>query len=198
MARPRKFDEMAVLDAATDIFWSKGYEATSTRDLALETGLTLSSIYSAFGDKQGLFKASLSHYLVRLRNKISFLETSVDPEYAITYFFYDVFSRSLLDKTRKGCFLVNSSIEATPCDEELRIAIENEFVLIKDFFYRCFRKAQNHGVVSETYSPENVAQLLFTVLLGIRVLTRAYPEEELMRGAINQALKGFDLPILPS
>jgi len=197
MARPRKFDESAVLEAASNIFWLKGYEATSTRDLALETGLTLSSIYGTFGDKQGLFKAALSYYLVRLRNKITFLEGSILPEHAITYFFYDIFIRSIQDSMHKGCLLVNSAVEASPVDDIFRQEIKNELLIIKDFFYRCFIAAQRNGSISEQYSPANSASLLLALLLGIRVLSRAHTDEDLMRGAIDQALSGLDLPILP-
>ena len=51
MARPREFDEAAVLDAAMDCFWRNGYEATSVRDLAAHMGITGASLYNAFGGK---------------------------------------------------------------------------------------------------------------------------------------------------
>src|ERR1700761_2070719 len=51
MARPREFDEAAVLDAAIDRFWQRGYEATSVRDLANEMNIAGASLYNAFGDK---------------------------------------------------------------------------------------------------------------------------------------------------
>ena len=44
MARPREFDEAAVLDAAMDCFWRNGYEATSVRDLAAHMGITGASL----------------------------------------------------------------------------------------------------------------------------------------------------------
>ena len=53
MARPREFDEAAVLDAAMDCFWRNGYEATSVRDLATPfMGITGASLYNAFSDKR--------------------------------------------------------------------------------------------------------------------------------------------------
>jgi TetR/AcrR family transcriptional repressor of nem operon len=41
MARLREFDEDVVLEAATQFFWKNGCEATSMRDLADHTGMTI-------------------------------------------------------------------------------------------------------------------------------------------------------------
>src|ERR1700754_4583223 len=63
MARPREFDEAAVLDAAIEKFWQRGYEATSVRDLAEEMNIAGASLYNAFGDKRTLYARSLNRYL---------------------------------------------------------------------------------------------------------------------------------------
>jgi TetR/AcrR family transcriptional repressor of nem operon len=63
MARPREFDEQAVLEAAVQCFWMHGYEATSVRDLAERMEITGASLYNAFGDKRSLFRRALDHYL---------------------------------------------------------------------------------------------------------------------------------------
>ena len=55
MARPRSFDEAAVLRAARDKFWSSGYAGTKVDDIAAATGLGKGSLYGAFGDKHALF-----------------------------------------------------------------------------------------------------------------------------------------------
>ena len=52
MARPREFDEASVPEVAMLYFWSKGYEATSVRDLAEQMGFTSASLYNGFGDKR--------------------------------------------------------------------------------------------------------------------------------------------------
>jgi TetR/AcrR family transcriptional repressor of nem operon len=59
LARPREFDEAAVLDAAIQCFWANGYEAPSVRDLAGEMGIT----GNAFGDKRGLYSRALEKYV---------------------------------------------------------------------------------------------------------------------------------------
>ena len=63
MARPREFDEDAVLDAAVQCFWSGGYEATSVKDLVEKTGITAASLYNAYGDKRELFRTALDRYV---------------------------------------------------------------------------------------------------------------------------------------
>ncbi len=63
MARPREFDESAVLNAATQCFWKQGYEATSVRELVERTGITAASLYNAFGDKRALYEKALDHYI---------------------------------------------------------------------------------------------------------------------------------------
>ncbi|WP_433345998.1 TetR/AcrR family transcriptional regulator [Microtetraspora malaysiensis] len=60
--RPRSFDRDAALDKAIRLFWRRGYEATSVRDLTEELGIGAPSLYSAFGDKQQLFTEALRVY----------------------------------------------------------------------------------------------------------------------------------------
>lgn len=55
MPRPREFDEDDVVTRATDLFWRRGYHATSVRDLGEALGLSASSLYRTFGDKHALF-----------------------------------------------------------------------------------------------------------------------------------------------
>ena len=58
MPRSKEFDPDVVLDRATDLFWKKGYEATSIKDLVAHMRINRFSLYSTFGDKQHLFLAA--------------------------------------------------------------------------------------------------------------------------------------------
>jgi TetR/AcrR family transcriptional regulator, transcriptional repressor for nem operon len=197
MGRPREFDEETVLESAGDVFWAKGYEATSTRDLTAHTGLTPSSMYAAFGDKRGLFRRALKHYLDhRLREKMSRLEATLSPGQAIIGFFQDTIERTVSDKLRRGCMLVNSTLEASSHDAEFRDAVAHELTLIERFFHRCFAAGQKTGEIPDTHSADDAAKHLLSVLLGIRVLARVRPERKLLTGAVRQALKGLGLPPL--
>lgn len=198
MARPREFDETRVLDAARDAFWKKGYEATSTRELVKRTGLTQPSLYNAFGDKRMLFRRALDHYLERtLRERILRLEAVLAPGAAISAFFGEVIERSLADVEQRGCMLVNSALEVTPDDEEMRAAVAAELAQIRDFFHRCLVSAAGNGELVLALPAAEAAAHLLSVLIGIRVLARVDPRPELLNGAASTALAMLRLPPLP-
>jgi TetR/AcrR family transcriptional repressor of nem operon len=196
MARPREFDEQEVLQAASDLFWTKGYEATSTRDLTARTGLPPSSMYGAFGDKRGLFLRSLDHYLDRLRRKMARLQAGASPAAAITGFFDDTIEGSLQDALQRGCMLVNSALEASPRDPELRDAVADNLQLIETFFRDCLKAAEARGEIAPAHAGENAARELLALLLGVRVLARVRPERALLAGAVEPALAALGLPPL--
>lgn len=70
MARTREFDEEKVLESAMELFWEKGYEATSLSDLTSRMGIQRPSIYSAFGDKKELFEAALRKYTMSHASRV--------------------------------------------------------------------------------------------------------------------------------
>ena len=120
MARLKAFDEDKAIDAAVDCFWVRGYEATSVRDLAERMGIGGASLYNAYGDKRALFITALERYANRsMRERIARLEASGRPKQAIEAFLAEIIDRSLKDRARKGCLLVNSALDVAPHDAEI-------------------------------------------------------------------------------
>lgn len=188
MARPREFDEEAVLDAAVECFWSRGYEATSVRELMETTGLTGGSLYNAFGDKRALFRSALDHYVERsVGERIGRCE-ALPPREAILAFFDEILSRSLSDRKHKGCMLVNSALEMAPHDAEFRKIIAGVLIRIEAFFLKCIEAGQAEGTITRSIKAQILACHLLAVLMGVRILARVRPERALLEGAIAPAL----------
>jgi len=189
MARPREFDEDAVLDAAVHRFWMYGYEATSVRDLAHDMGISSASLYNAFGDKSTLFKRALAHYVESsFGDRISRFEGTLAPRQAIEAFFREIIDRSVRDKDRKGCMLVNSALEVAPHDPQFQASIAEVLVKVEAFFRRRVAAGQQTGGISTAHSADDLARTLLGIHLGIRVLARTRPERALLEGMVRPAL----------
>lgn len=188
MARPREFDEDAVLDAAIQCFWNRGYEATSMKDLVGRTGISVASLYNAYGDKRALFRTALDTYVESsIGERIRRCEAA-PPREAIEAFFGEILARSLNDDDHKGCMLVNSALEVAPHDQEFRQVVADALVRIEGFFTRCIEAGQADGTINRSLTPEALAQHFLAVLMGIRVLARTRPERALLEGIAGAAL----------
>jgi TetR/AcrR family transcriptional regulator, transcriptional repressor for nem operon len=193
MARPREFDEAVALEAAIACFWSRGYEATSVRDLAENMGLSAPSLYNAYGDKHALFVQALEHYLDRsMRERIERLENSLPPKQAIRKFIGEIIDHSVNDRERRGCFLVNSALEVAPHDKKLGGLIADRLAELEAFFGRSIRKAQAEGTVPRKPVAKDLARLLLGVVLGIRVLARVRPERVSLESLARPVLALLD------
>jgi len=188
MARPREFDEGAVLGAAVLCFWKHGYEATSVRELVAQTGITSASLYNAFGDKRALYQKALDHYVeASVADRIRRCE-ALPPRQAIEAFLEDIVERSLSDRDRKGCMLVNAALDVAPHDPAFRKVVAEVLVGIEAFFLARVIAGQADGTVMRSLPAETLAQNLLGVLMGIRVLARVRPERALLEGVVAPAL----------
>jgi TetR/AcrR family transcriptional regulator, transcriptional repressor for nem operon len=193
MARPREFEEQEVLDAAIQCFWTRGYEATSVRDLADKMGIAGASLYNAFGDKRSLFQKALDCYAEQsLRDRVKRLEGLMPPRQAIGAFFAEIIERSLSDPHHKGCMLVNSALEVAPHDPEFERIVAGILLEVEAFFRRSVEAGQKDGTIAALQSADDLARLLLGVLLGIRVLARVRPERDLLQGLVRPVFALLD------
>jgi TetR/AcrR family transcriptional repressor of nem operon len=192
MARPREFEESAVLDAAMLCFWEQGFEATTVKHLVARTGLTAASLYNAFGDKRTLYQRTLDRYVESsVASRIRRCE-AMPPLAALAAFFEDIVTRSLSDADCKGCMLVNAALDTAPHDPQFRTAVADALIRVEAFFLGCVEAGQAGGVISTRLPATQLAQHLLAVLLGIRVLARIRPERELLEGLVAPTMLLLD------
>lgn len=166
MGRNRSFDEDEVLWRAMDAFRRHGYAGISIKRLEEETGLTSGSLYNAYGDKDGLFRAALDHYVA------CFVEARLDA-YAgpdatldnLQELFLTLFREPLSDGY--GCLVVNSAVEfgsaRSPAADGIRQALDRV-------------EAGLHAVLAREIGPAQgplEADRLMLLYQGILVLARA-------------------------
>ena len=189
MARLKEFDEDSALDTAVDCFWSRGYEATSVRDLAREMGIGGASLYNTFGGKRALFERVLERYANRsTRERIARLEATHRPREAIRAFLAEVIERSLKDPDCKGCLLVNSALDVAPHDPELGRAVTGYLEEIRSFFQRAVEAANKAGETPPGTDANALSIHLLGVLTGMRVLARTGARRQTLEAVVRPAL----------
>jgi TetR/AcrR family transcriptional regulator, transcriptional repressor for nem operon len=168
-------------------FWKVGYATASVRDLGDAMGVGPASLYNAFGDKRALFARCLDRYLdANMRARIAQVETTLPPRCAIEAFLTKIVEHSLND--RSGCMLVNSALEVAPHDPGIAEIVAERMGELEAFFRRCVLAGQQDGSIQSDGDAADLARLLLTVVVGLRVLARGCPKRELLEGTARQAM----------
>jgi len=111
MAGVRQFDEDEAFAQALDVFWRKGYRATSMIDLADATGVQRGSLYNAYGDKEEIFLRVFDRYTSRFVADARKALDKPDLHDALNAFF-DFAIRSILrGSPARGCLSTKTAIE---------------------------------------------------------------------------------------
>lgn len=186
----KTFDIDNALTQATDVFWAKGYEATSLSDLLKAIGINKGSFYNAFGSKKKLFTQILLKYDQEQRAAgLIYLESLNNPVLAIETFFDNLIEQSLSDKQRKGCLLVNTALDLPNHDEGIEATIKKSFTELESFFERQIQ----HGITQEQIpahiDAEKAAKGLLALVIALRVLARGVFDKAGLEAIKSQALK---------
>ena len=177
VGRPKSYHRDDVLAAARDLFWERGYEATSITDLEQHTGLNRSSIYEEFGSKHDLFEAALACYADQV---ISMLFAEIRDDGAGLDAVVGLFTR-LAELFRcnqaistRGCLMINTIAELAARDERVRPAAAKYRDRIRADFGTALGRAAASGEIDATLV-EARANLLASTLMGIWLAVRIDP-----------------------
>ena len=188
MPRTKEFRPEEALDAAMHLFWSKGYGATSMRDLLDGMGIGRGSFYDTFGDKRALFLAALDRFeSVRTSWVIGTLEGSgLDG-------IEEVFRRSVDGlvrfEPRRGCLMANTAIELAPHDAEVAGRISRYVRRTEAAFEGALVRAREAGEIPPGKDPRALARFLVNNLHGLRVLARAGSDRSTLEDAARITLE---------
>lgn len=163
---------------ATDLFWEKGFHATSMRNLQQAIDLRPGSIYASFGSKEGLFKEALHHYSQRSRSQLkAAIEQAGDPLNGLKQFVIDVL-QCQSEAPSNMCMLVKTISELTEDQAELLAEAKGLLNAMEGAFASAIRQAQAQGLVDAEQDPARMAQRLQVQFMGLRTYIRAHGETE--------------------
>lgn len=172
-----------------ELFWRRGYEATSMAQLTAHLGIGRASLYATFGDKRELYHRALRRYLATRDPDPVELLSQPGPALPAVRRLVDLYvEESLHDEQRRGCLVVNSATELLPDDEAVSRLVESSWDTIEVALTSALTRARAQGELAADRDPRALARFLLVFLQGVRVLGRASPDPARLRDAADQAL----------
>jgi TetR/AcrR family transcriptional regulator, transcriptional repressor for nem operon len=182
MARPREFDEQDVVAKATHLFWCRGYNATSVRDLGAGLNLKQSSLYRTFNDKHTLFLRTLDHYRATESTQAEEQLSAPGPSLEVLRKWLNWM---VAHEAGRGCFVVNTATELGTTDPEVRQRTEAAFEVTRKTLTSLLRRGIRDGDLPAALDVDDAVEMLFTTVLGLRVRERAGHEPQRLARAID-------------
>ncbi|MCO4755782.1 MAG: TetR/AcrR family transcriptional regulator, partial [Bacteriovoracaceae bacterium] len=173
MGKKRQFNEDEVLDQLATHFWKHGYSATKVDQLSDVTGLTKTSLYNAFGNKESLFLNSINFYVERSLEK---LVGAMDRGQSLSVNLDGLLRATFLDCDKDvlsyGCLLTNSIVELNANEPTLHEAASGLCDKVRDVKHELFSYYVDAGRLSADYSASELTDLYMTLWQGLRVQSR--------------------------
>jgi len=172
IGRPKNFDQKIALRAATDLFWRRGYAATSLDDLLEVMSLSKSSFYAEFKSKESLYRACLKNYqntIVCHWNQVRSGASSLRD------FLNAIFQEAISDATSgdpKGCLIVNSAVEFGQHKKQFTEDVRIAQIAIQKSFETAIQSAIQKGEIETTSSPKLLAKTITTLLSGVLTMIK--------------------------
>ena len=179
------------MKAVENLFWKNGFEGTSYADLTKATGLGKGSLYSAFGNKQALYKRALETYIAsELEILGGLLLNGLEDDPAswrdrLTGFLNGAIDAVEQRQDRRGCFICNAAIELAPFDPAIEEMVQSVFEKLKGALMMVLAPLQDDARITK------IAEQLLATYLGMRVMAKAGSTPESLAVVRDSTLDGI-------
>ena len=191
MPRTKEYIREDVVDAATKVFWTKGFKGASVRDLVNATGLNKHSMYQEFGSKEGLFQECIENFAQKT-NKEPNLILRHEP---LGIGNIEAFFQNRIDYAASssclGCFLVNTTVEKELIDAGAFAKTQDYLALLEENLLKCLVAGQRAGDVQQGKDCRVLANYLMNVIVGMMVLSKSSPSRETLESMVEVALSAI-------
>lgn len=183
--RPKEFDPDQIADAAMQVFWQRGYAATSIQDLVEGTGLSRSSLYNAFDSKHGLYTCALKRYQEQSNANITLLAQDAPAKALVRQLLLRIVDDELDDTQRLGCLAANAALEVAGQDPVVAELVAQNFRRVEAALERLLRRGQAEGDIDPGKNPAALASFVVCTVQGLRVLGKGSAPDERRERLLN-------------
>ena len=189
MGRNPKVSREEALKKAMQLFWSRGYGATTLDDLQEVTGLQRGSLYSYFQTKENLFREALELYqkeIVTARRER--VRKAPSAKQGIQLFFSILIDHSVQNRKNPGCLNTNTATELSLIDDSIGQKARLGLKSWEDFWVEILDRARSEGDLAKQKNTRELARLLITVTRGINVVSKINPDRTYLKGIARSGL----------
>ncbi len=168
-----------------EVFWTKGFKSTSYEDLTRTTQVKKQSLYCVFSDKRDLFLKALALYRER---SITSLEELASQEVSPLKKLEAVCDATLYqndEALRRGCLMLNSSLEFGDDDREVNREVMLMFEQVERILEKIIRDGQQQGLISVRQSGKELAVYLNNALSGAKLMEKSGASREQIAGVLR-------------
>jgi AcrR family transcriptional regulator len=188
MGRHREFDVDEALDAALRVFWSKGYEGASYADLTKATGVERPALYSAFGNKEALFRQALDRYYEHYLHYLPEAMQLPTAREVAAHILFNAVELNTRYPEHTGCLGINGVLAASDDAEPVRQAMIDTRTAAEAKLRERFQRAKTDRDLPETADPEVLAAFVIAVTHGMAVQAKAGFSRDKLMAIAEQAL----------
>ena len=193
MPRPKEFNPDDALEKAMQVFWHKGYEATSMEDLLTAMDLNRGSLYDTFGDKRQLFLKVLDRYCHGfVAEKFSLLDQPGPALPTLRRFIHGMIEGALADPQRRGCLIANTVMELSPHEKDIAGKVCKALKMGEDAFFKVLTRAKTQGELRADQDPRVLARFLVTMMQGTIVMIKSGASADVVKQTTETALSILD------
>lgn len=172
MARHKEFSKEEALQNAMLVFWQKGYEATSIENLTTATGLSRSSLYGTFGNKEQLFAEVLALYAnMRANGRQDLLMRMVPPKEMIQLLFNQLIEQLADESSPDGCLLTETATNLNGVNQQIGEFVQQRIEELYDLYLNLIEVGQADGSITRERTSAELAGLLLNLHEGVIVLS---------------------------
>jgi TetR/AcrR family transcriptional regulator, transcriptional repressor for nem operon len=192
VGRPKKFDPDAAVEKAMEVFWVKGYAATTPQDLVEGMGIGAGSLYNAFNSKHDLYQRVLERYYEQESVKlVAELNRPGPPRARLRGALEAIIEFDLQDPHRRGCLATNAAMELAGRDEMVTRMVRRMFDRLERALQATIEEGQRSGEIDPRRDPAALASFLLNTINGMRVLTKTTRELSRLHRIVEETLKTF-------
>jgi AcrR family transcriptional regulator len=189
--RPRTFCMEKALDCAMQVFWRKGYEGASMVDLTTAMGINSPSLYSAYGSKEGLFRAVLERYEARRDTFMTEVFAAPTAREVASLFLHGVadFAADTGGQNPPGCLLLQSGM--TCGDSAIPDELAKHRAVKEKALCERFMRAKAEGDLPQNTAPQALASYIMAVSNGMCVQAASGASLQDLHAVADMALASF-------